>query len=64
QELLAGQKLVPEALLEDFVLPAYVTAGVPGEEQYNDVLSWALERGLITREVPYEQSVTAEFLPE
>ena len=63
-ELLAGQKLVPEALLEDFVLPAYVTAGVPGEEQYNDVLSWALERGLITREVPYEQSVTAEFLPE
>lgn len=62
-DLLKEQKLVPEPLLATFVLPKFVTAGVPSQEQWSDVLAWVKEKGLLDVDVAYENSVTSDYLP-
>ncbi len=61
--LLAEKQLVPPPLLGTYTIPPFPTAGVPSEEEWGDVLQWALEKGLLERELPYDQSVSAEYLP-
>jgi NitT/TauT family transport system substrate-binding protein len=61
--LLKDQKLVPEPLLATFVLPEFVTAGVPSQEQWADALAWVKEKGLLDTDVAYENSVNSSFLP-
>jgi NitT/TauT family transport system substrate-binding protein len=53
--LLAEKGLVPPPLLEGYQLPAYVTASVPSEAQWQDALDWALEKGLIENEPAYDE---------
>jgi NitT/TauT family transport system substrate-binding protein len=62
--LLAEKKLVPEALLETFQVPTFVSAGVPSEAQWTDALDWAKGKGLIDVDVSYADSVTDQYLPE
>lgn len=64
QALLAEYSLVPEPLLENYVLPEFGTAVVPTEAQYLDVVDWAESEGLIGNRVPYRDSVNAGFLPQ
>jgi NitT/TauT family transport system substrate-binding protein len=61
--LLAEKQLVPPPLLGTYTIPPFPTAGVPSEEEWGDVLQWALEKGLLERELPYAESVSAEYLP-
>jgi NitT/TauT family transport system substrate-binding protein len=61
--LLAGKGLVPPPLLEGYQLPAYVTASVPSEAQWQDALDWALEKDLVENEPAYDESVDASYLP-
>ncbi len=61
--LLSEQNIVPPPLLESFIVPKFVTAGVPSEAQWNDMLEWAKEKGLLFQDVSYKESVTSEFLP-
>jgi NitT/TauT family transport system substrate-binding protein len=62
--LLSEQNLVPAALLESFQVPPFATAGVPSEAQFNDMLSWAKEKGLLSKDVSYADCVTGQFLPK
>lgn len=62
--LLAEYNLVPAPLLEGYQMPTFVDAGVPSEEQWNDVLKWAIEKGFVEGDVPYADSVNSEFLPK
>jgi len=62
-DLLVAQKLVPEPLLQDFKLPKFVTAGIPTEAQWADALAWVQEKGLLSKEVSYQDSVTSNYLP-
>lgn len=62
--LLVEQKVIPEALAGKFVVPTFVTAGVPTEAQWADMLAWASEKGLLATDVSYTASVTAAFLPK
>jgi len=62
--LLGEQNVIPQPLMESFVVPGFVTAGVPSEEQYADVLAWAREKGLLDTDVPYSETVNPSFLPE
>jgi hypothetical protein len=57
------QQLIPQPLAETFTPNRFVTKGVPTEAQWQDVLDWALEKGLLTEEVSYADSVTDEYLP-
>jgi NitT/TauT family transport system substrate-binding protein len=61
--LLVDQKVVPPPLADKFKVPTFVTAGVPSTQQWDDMLAWAKEKGLLSTDVPYAESVTGEYLP-
>lgn len=63
KDLLAEQNLVPAPIQDTFIPNKFVTAGIPTETQWNDVLAWAQEKGLVSVDVSYSESVTGEFLP-
>ena len=62
-QMLADKGLVPPPLLEGYSLPPYVTASVPSEALWQDAIAWAADKGLITTEPSYAESVDASFLP-
>ena len=63
KNLLSEQKLVPQPLLETYRVPVFPTAGVPTEAEWDDALSWLKEKGILTTDVSYEESVNASLLP-
>jgi NitT/TauT family transport system substrate-binding protein len=62
-ELLLELELLPAPLAESYDLPFYPRARVPSEEQFNDALQWATDKGLIENQPSYSDSVSDEFLP-
>jgi len=63
-DLLIEQKVVPPALKDQFSVPPFVTAGVPTQAQWDDMIAWAIEKGLLEQAVAYSDSVNASFLPK
>ncbi|HSL31454.1 MAG TPA: ABC transporter substrate-binding protein [Anaerolineales bacterium] len=63
KNILSEQKLVPAPLLETYEVPAFPPAGVPTEDEWKDALAWLKEKGILTTDVSYEESVNAAFLP-
>jgi NitT/TauT family transport system substrate-binding protein len=61
--LLTDKKLVPAALIGQYQIPPFPKASVPAESQWADVLAWAKSKGLIAKDVAYQDSVNASFLP-
>lgn len=61
--LIADKGLVPPPLLEGYSLPPYVTTSVPGEALWQDAINWAMEKGMISAEPSYADSVDDSFLP-
>jgi NitT/TauT family transport system substrate-binding protein len=62
-ELLTEQKLVPAPLIGSYKIPTFPTGSVPSEAQWDDVVAWGLEKGLISQDISYDDSVTTEYLP-
>jgi NitT/TauT family transport system substrate-binding protein len=50
-------------LLATYKVPPFPTAGVPTEAEWNDALAWAKEKGMLTKDVSYADSVNASLLP-
>jgi len=61
--VLSDQKIVPPPLLATYKVPPFPTAGVPTEAEWNDALTWAKEKGMLTADVSYADSVNAGLLP-
>jgi NitT/TauT family transport system substrate-binding protein len=61
--LLAENKIVPQPLLNSYVIPKFPTQGVPSEAEWADVLAWAKAKGLLKVDVAYPDSVNATCLP-
>ncbi len=61
--LLVEQKILPQPLANSFKVPIFVKAGVPSETQWNDMLTWAKEKGILKQDVSYGESVNPSFLP-
>lgn len=61
--LMSEKQLVPAPLLGTYVVPEFPTAGITSEAEWNDALSWAMEKGLLTENISYADSVNATFLP-
>jgi NitT/TauT family transport system substrate-binding protein len=55
---------VPDPVRETYVVPQFLTARVPSEDQAQLVMDWMIERGMIDEVVPYERLVDDSFLPE
>lgn len=63
EKLLSEQKLVPEPVLGSYTIPAFPGNSVPDEVLWNDILSWAKEKGLVPGDISYPDSVNPSFLP-
>jgi NitT/TauT family transport system substrate-binding protein len=64
ENLMVEKKVVPPTLEGKFKVPAFVTAGVPTQAQWEDMINWAVEKGLLEQPVPYSSSVNPQFLPK
>ncbi len=62
--LLTDKKSVPAPLIGKYQLPKFPAAGVPSEAQLTDVQAWMTDKGLISKNVPYNQLVDASYLPK
>jgi NitT/TauT family transport system substrate-binding protein len=62
-QLLVDQKILAPALAGSFEVPSFITAGVPSQAHWDDVLAWAKAKGLLANDVIYSDSVTGEYLP-
>jgi NitT/TauT family transport system substrate-binding protein len=63
KNVVSEQKLVPPPLMESYQAPIFPTAGVPSAEEWTDALNWLKEKGILTTDVSYEDSVNASLLP-
>jgi NitT/TauT family transport system substrate-binding protein len=63
RELLIEKGRVPESIQGTFQMPPFPEASVPTPEQLSDVVEWSLAKGLIGKDVPYEQMVDDGYLP-
>lgn len=64
ENLLVDMKVVPAPLKGAFKVPTFVTAGVPSEAQFKDVLEWTKAKGLMTKDLSYSDCVNPAFLPK
>lgn len=64
RDLLIEQGRVPESVRESYQMPPFPEAGVPSESEVADIVSWMRERGLLSRDLPYQDVVDPSFLPE
>jgi NitT/TauT family transport system substrate-binding protein len=63
KNILSEQKIVPPPLLETYQAPLFPAAAVPTEKEWNDALNWAKDKGMLTMDVSYADSVNASLLP-
>ncbi len=61
--LLSDKGLVPPPLLETFQVPPFPIKAIPTEEEWNDALDWAKEKGMLTADISYADSVNGSLLP-
>ena len=61
--LLSDKGLVPPPLLETFKVPPFPAGAVPTEEEWNDGLTWLKEKGILSVDVSYSDSVNGSLLP-
>ena len=61
--LLSEQKLVPPPLLEAYQIPVFPPASVPSTDEWYDALSWLQDKGILTTDVSYLDSVNGILLP-
>lgn len=61
--LLLEKVQVPANVQETYEIPPFPRSEVPSEEQWADVNEWLIDKGLLESQLPYEESVSTEFLP-
>jgi NitT/TauT family transport system substrate-binding protein len=54
---------VPELVQGSYRVPPFPEASVPTPEQLADVVHWALDKGLVESDVPYDRMVDDGYLP-
>ena len=64
KNVLSEQKIVPAPLMDAYQPPAFPTAGVPTEDEWKDALRWLKEKGILTTDVSYQDSVNGSLLPQ
>ncbi len=62
QSLMLQKIRVPKNIENDFHVPPLPRKEVPTKAQWDDVMTWMLEKNLLTTPLAYEDSVTSEFL--
>jgi hypothetical protein len=52
---------VPESIQGAYQMPPFPEGEVPSQAEWQDVVDWLLEKGLIDQSIGYEDSVTTDF---
>jgi NitT/TauT family transport system substrate-binding protein len=55
---------VPDNVRERFPVPVFPPPRIPDKGQWSDVMDWMISKNLLTKPLPYANSVTAAYLPE
>jgi NitT/TauT family transport system substrate-binding protein len=63
KNVLSENNLVPPPLLDVYQLPVFPVAGVPTQAEWLDALNWLQDKGMLTVDVSYTDSVNAALLP-
>lgn len=63
-DLLTEKSLVPAPLIGSYKIPDFPDGSVPTQAQFEDVLAWTHDKGLVEADVSYAESVTADYLPK
>ena len=53
---------VPKNVQTTFVIPPFPRRQIPTAAQWQDVMTWMVEKGLLKAPLAYESSVTDRFL--
>jgi len=64
QSLLIEQGRVPQAIEKSYKMPPFPEKGIPSEAEVADVLQWMKAKGLVNRDVPYQDMVDKTYLPK
>jgi NitT/TauT family transport system substrate-binding protein len=64
QSLLIEQGRVPKSIENSYKMPPFPEKGVPSESEVADVLAWMKAKGLVARDVPYQDMVDKTYLPK
>lgn len=54
---------VPKNVQNTFNIPIYPQGEIPTPSQWEDIMDWMISRGLLSHPLPYEGSITSNFLP-
>jgi len=63
-DLLIEKGRVPESIQGSYQMPPFPEREVPSQAEWQDVVDWLLEKGLIDHPLPYEDSVVTAFAGE
>jgi NitT/TauT family transport system substrate-binding protein len=63
-DLLTEKSLVPAPLIGSYKIPDFPAGSVPSKAQFEDVLAWTHDKGLVETDVSYTDSVTSAYLPK
>jgi len=64
QSLMIEQGRVPKSIENSYKMPPFPEKGVPSESEVADVLAWMKAKGLVARDVPYQDMVDKAYLPK
>jgi len=64
QSLMIEQGRVPKSIENSYKMPPFPEKGVPSESEVADVLAWMKAKGLVARDVPYQDMVDKTYLPK
>jgi NitT/TauT family transport system substrate-binding protein len=63
RELLLKKIGIPGNVQSTYIIPPFSVNQVPDAGQWDDVMKWMIEKGLLETALPYEESVSTMFLP-
>ena len=63
RELLLKKIRVPKNIQKTYKIPPYPRREVPDAGQWADVMNWMTDKGLLASALPYDDSITADYLP-
>jgi len=54
---------VPENIQQTYKIPAFARSEVPSAGQWDDMMKWMVTQNLLPAPLPYEQSISTDYLP-
>jgi NitT/TauT family transport system substrate-binding protein len=60
-DLMIEKGRVPESIQGTYQMPPFPEGEVPSQAEWQDVVDWLLEKGLIDQPIGYEDSITTDF---